>query len=177
LLGKIYDEGFLPDCASIGAQPLLAEWTAYLSRELSFEIKGYATVNAMIKSLNKRNPVPLVRKARELLFSKFLLSEEAQLVDEECFPAASYLASEGALRHVGGLSFQIASSLHRLALMAKLGVLKDDHFAKPTEPLPFDDHHRLDVAKLVTEAIKYFEKKAIMEAFNASYKKNKANGK
>ena len=180
MLGKIYDEGFLPECACSGdRKPLLAEWTAYLLRELSFLLEGYQPINAMIESLNQSNPKPMVTKARELLFAKFLLSEESLPVDVKWFPVASYLASAGALRHVRGNEFQIASALHRLALMTWLGLPKENHYAKLILPLPDegDDDHRLDVAQVVTEAIKYFYKETIMDAFHSFYKKNKAQGK
>jgi len=114
-------------------------------------------------------------QARELLLSQFLLAEGPRAVDEKSYDAASYLASEGALRHVSGFRFMIASPLLRLVLMAKLGTIGGDHLAKPTKPLPYNSNG-LDVAAIITEAVDHFDKRSIVHAFRSSYKKNKATG-
>jgi len=129
----------------------------------------------MLQYLISKDPTPLMLEARELLLSEFLLTEEPRLVDDKSYNAASYLASEGALRHVGGYKFKISSPLLRLVLMAKLGTISGDHLSKPTKPLPHTSEG-IDVVAIITEAIDHFDRSAIVEAFKSSYKKNKAKG-
>jgi len=117
----------------------------------------------------------VAKVARDLLLSTFLLAEGPRSVDEKFYPAASYLASEGALRHVRGMKFQIASPLLRLVLMSKLGVMGD--FAKPLVGLPYTSTHQLDVVAIIKEAINYFDKTRIQQASSSSFKRNKAIGK
>mgnify|MGYP001055039290 FL=1 len=174
-LGKLYDENFLPGCCRDGTEPLLTGWTAFLSRELAFWVNSYTTVNRMLQCLITKEPTSLMLQARELLLSQFLLAEGPRAVDEKSYDAASYLASEGALRHVSGFRFMIASPLLRLVLMAKLGTIGGDHLAKPTKPLPYNSNG-LDVAAIITEAVDHFDKRSIVHAFRSSYKKNKATG-
>lgn len=100
--GKAIDEILLHKESSITYE----EWIRYATYKLSAAVSQYPTVKKLIDSLHRTDGK--MKAARDLLYRRFLPNEHfVELYDSKERRLASFLASEGALRHVNYGEYEV----------------------------------------------------------------------
>ena len=103
--GKAIDETLREDRSTVTYE----EWIRYATFKLSTAVRRYPTVTKLIDTLQRTDEK--MKAAREFLYRRFLPNEHSvEIYDSTERRLASFLASEGALRHVTEEEYEVQSS-------------------------------------------------------------------
>eukprot|EP01128_Nolandella_sp_AFSM9_P007604 TRINITY_DN421_c0_g1_i5.p1 TRINITY_DN421_c0_g1~~TRINITY_DN421_c0_g1_i5.p1 ORF type:complete len:618 (+),score=132.83 TRINITY_DN421_c0_g1_i5:76-1929(+) len=162
--GKAIDETLREDRSTVTYD----EWLRYATFKLSTAVRRYPTLTKLIHTLQKTDEQ--LKAARELLYHRFLPNKHSvELYDSTERRLASFLASEGALRHVTEEEYEIPSPLIRSILSQEV-VKEMEGLPVPTEPVPFTPDGALRVLPLLKTVVSHFNKLLLQSSVRESFK-------
>ncbi|PKC55716.1 hypothetical protein RhiirA1_502660 [Rhizophagus irregularis] len=143
-------------------------WTKFVTNSIEDAILDYATFRNMINFLKTNNKA---KSAVDLLRSVFLgFFDFVQINDEEELELAEFLVAEGVLMRDEKVKKNFKMSSVLVNELIRKRVIPVLYKSSPALPVPQTDEGSLKVLDALIEAVRYFDKTIIRNAFNRSFK-------
>ncbi|CAG8685961.1 15691_t:CDS:2 [Rhizophagus irregularis] len=170
LCGRSIQNNLIKDINDEDKKLNFSIWSKFALSLLQVEILGYSTFNKMIDSLKKED----AKSAVGLLRSKFLgFLDYVQIYDEKERNLIQFLVAESALIRNEKTKNEFKMSSALVDELIRRRVIPEVYMTSPVDAIPKKDDDSLDILKILQNAVQFFDKDIITNAFGRSFKSSR----